>query len=133
MKVLVIGSGGREHALCHSIAQSPLLEKLYCAPGNAGIAAEAECLPVAADNIPGILAACRQYQIEFVVIGPEAVLAIGMADELRKAAIACFGPNKVAAEIESSKGFMKDLCARAGIPTARYRRFSRAEDARQYV
>ncbi len=133
MKVLVIGSGGREHALCHSIAKSPLLTKLYCAPGNAGVAQVAECLPIPADAMQDIVAACRTNKIDFVVIGPEAQLAQGLADELRANDIACFGPSKLAAEIESSKGFMKDLCARAGIPTAAYRRFTDADSAKTYV
>jgi phosphoribosylamine--glycine ligase len=133
MKVLVVGSGGREHALCRSITQSPLLTKLYCAPGNAGIATFAECLPIPADAISDILVACQHHSIDFVVIGPEIPLALGLADELRAKGIACFGPSKLAAEIESSKGFMKDLCARAGIPTAVYRRFVDAEAAKEYV
>lgn len=133
MKVLVIGSGGREHALCRAIAKSPLCEKLYCAPGNAGIAGVAECLEIAVDKISEIVAACRRHEIEFVVIGPELPLTLGLADALRDASIACFGPGKLAAEIEGSKGFMKDLCARAKIPTAAYRRFTSAEQAKAYV
>src|ERR1700744_4832486 len=98
MKVLVIGSGGREHALCQAIAKSPLCSKLYCAPGNAGIAAVAECLPVAADKIDAIVAECRARDIDFAVIGPELPLTLGVADALREAGIACFGPSKAAAE-----------------------------------
>ncbi|MDX2028846.1 MAG: phosphoribosylamine--glycine ligase [Alphaproteobacteria bacterium] len=133
MKTLVIGSGGREHAMCWAIAKSPLLSKLYCAPGNAGIADIAECLPIPVDKIADILSACRHHQIDFVVIGPEIPLALGLADELRATGIACFGPSKAAAEIESSKGFMKDLVARAGVPTAVYKRFHHSESAKAYV
>ncbi|HEU0117384.1 MAG TPA: phosphoribosylamine--glycine ligase [Alphaproteobacteria bacterium] len=133
MKTLVIGSGGREHALCWAIAKSPMCSKLYCAPGNAGIAAVAECLPIAVDKIADILNACQQHQIEFVVIGPELPLTLGLADKLREAGIACFGPSQAAAEIEGSKGFMKDLAAKAKIPTAIYKRFTDAEAAKQYV
>src|SRR5580698_10049471 len=124
MKILVVGSGGREHALCRAIAASPLCDKLYCAPGNAGIAAQAECLSIAVDNINAIVAECRARQIDFVVIGPELPLTLGLADELRAAGISCFGPGKAAAALEGSKGFMKDICARAGIPTAAYENFT---------
>jgi phosphoribosylamine--glycine ligase len=133
MKVMIIGSGGREHALCWAISQSPLLTKLYCAPGNAGIAQIAECLPIAADAIYDIVAVCHLHEIDFVVIGPEAQLEQGLADELRSEGIACFGPGKLAAEIESSKGFMKDLCARAGIPMANYQRHTNPEQAINYA
>ena len=133
MKILVIGGGGREHALCDAIAKSPLCEKLYCAPGNAGISEIAQCLPMSADKIPEIIAACQSLQISFVVVGPEIPLALGLADALHKVDIPCFGPSQAAAEIESSKGFMKDLCAQAGVPTAAYKRFTNVEDARAYI
>jgi phosphoribosylamine--glycine ligase len=133
MRILVIGSGGREHALCHSIAQSPLCQKLFCAPGNAGIAGVAECLPITVDKIADIVNVCRAREIDFVVIGPELPLTLGLADALREADIPCFGPNKAAAALEGSKGFMKDLCARANIPTARYKRFTDAEAAKAYI
>jgi phosphoribosylamine--glycine ligase len=133
MRVLVIGGGGREHALCWSIAKSPLCSKLYCAPGNAGIAAIAECWPIAVDKTADILEACRHHAIDFVVIGPELPLTLGLADALRKDNIACFGPSRAAAEIEGSKGFMKDLCASARIPTAAYQRFTDAEAAKNYI
>src|ERR1700761_2382374 len=100
MKVLVIGGGGREHALCRSIAQSPLCTKLYCAPGNAGIAEVAECLPIPVDKIHDILAVCHLHAIDFFIVGPELPLTLGLADELRADGIACFGPSKAAAEIE---------------------------------
>lgn len=133
MKVLVIGSGGREHALCWAIRKSPMCEKLYCAPGNAGIAEIAECLPIPVEATHDIVAICHMHRIDFVVIGPEIPLALGLADELRAEGICCFGPSKAAAAIESSKGFMKDLCAKAGVPTAAYRRFKEAEAAKDYV
>lgn len=133
MKVLVIGSGGREHALCWAIAKSPLCSKLYCTPGNAGIATVAECLPLAVDKIDAIVAECKLRQIDFVVIGPELPLTLGLADALRAESISCFGPSKAAAELEGSKGFMKDVSARAGVPTARYQRFTNAESAKAYA
>jgi phosphoribosylamine--glycine ligase len=133
MKVLVLGAGGREHALCRAIAKSPMCDKLYCAPGNAGIATVAECLPVAVDKIDAILAECRAKQVDFVVIGPELPLTLGLADTLRAEGIFCFGPTKAAAELEGSKGFMKDVCAKANIPTAKYKRFIDAEAAKAYV
>lgn len=133
MNVLVIGSGAREHAFCWSFSKSPLCDKLYCAPGNAGIAGLAECLPIAADKISEIVAACRKHEIDFVMIGPELPLVLGMADALREAGILCFGPNKAAAQLEGSKGFLKDMCAKAGVPTAVYKRFTDVEKAEKYV
>ncbi|MDR3449256.1 MAG: phosphoribosylamine--glycine ligase [Alphaproteobacteria bacterium] len=133
MKILVVGSGGREHALCWGIAKSPLCDGLYCAPGNAGIAAVAECLPIAADDKTGLIAACEKYEIDFVVIGPDAQLEQGLADAVRELELPCFGPNRDAAEIEWSKGFMKDLCARQGVPTAAYQRFTDVDAACAYV
>ncbi len=133
MKVLVVGGGGREHALCNAIVASPLCEKLYCAPGNAGIAAVAECWPIATDKVAEITAAAKAHDVDFVVIGPEIPLALGLADALIAVGIPSFGPSALAAELESSKGFMKDLCARAGVPTAAYKRFTDAEGARAYV
>lgn len=133
MKVLVIGSGGREHAICWAFAKSPLCDKLYCAPGNAGIAALAECLPVPADKPEALVEAAQQHGIDFVMIGPEVPLALGVADKLRKAGILCFGPSQAAAQLESSKGFLKDMCARAGVPTAAYKRFTDADAAKAYI
>ncbi len=133
MKVMVVGSGGREHAICWSFAKSPLLSKLYCLPGNPGIAEVAECLPIAADSISEIVVACVERKIDFVMVGPEVPLALGLADSLREAGIPCFGPSAAAARLESSKGFMKDLCSKAGVPTAAYARFKDAEAARAYV
>jgi phosphoribosylamine---glycine ligase len=133
MRVLVIGSGGREHALCWAIAASPLTDALYCAPGNPGIAEQATCLPVAATDTNGIVALCRAERIDFVVIGPEAPLVAGLVDRLEAEGIAAFGPSARAAVIEGSKSFTKELCVRAGIPTARFRRFRDAAAARAYV
>jgi phosphoribosylamine--glycine ligase len=134
VKFLVIGSGGREHALCWSIAASPLCDALYCAPGNAGIAGEAECLPdLSADNHTGILAFAQENAIDLVVVGPEGPLCDGLVDKLGAAGIKAFGPSKAAAQIEGSKGFMKDLCAKYGVPTAKYRRFRDPVQARAYV
>jgi phosphoribosylamine--glycine ligase len=133
MRILVIGSGGREHALSWAIAASPLADAVFCAPGNPGIEAEATCVPVAATDIRGILDLARRERIDFVVVGPEGPLAMGLVDRLEEAGIAAFGPSEAASALESSKGFTKDLCARYGIPTAAYRRFRDAEAARAYV
>ncbi len=133
MRVLVIGSGGREHALAWAIAASPLVDRLYCAPGNAGIAEEADCIALAAGDSQGIIAFCRHAGVDFVVVGPEAPLVGGLVDALEGAGIAAFGPSAAAAMLEGSKGFMKDLCAREGIPTAAYRRFRDAAAAKAYI
>jgi phosphoribosylamine--glycine ligase len=133
MKVLVVGSGGREHALCWAISASPLCSKLYCAPGNAGIAQEAECVPVASDDIAGIVNFCNDEAIDFVVVGPEGPLVAGLVDRLAEAGIMAFGPRADAAALEGSKGFTKDLCARYGIPTAAYGRFADAASAKAFV
>jgi phosphoribosylamine---glycine ligase len=133
MRVLVVGSGGREHALAWAIAASPLVERVYCAPGNAGIAEDAECVPVAAGDTAGLIAFCRKAAIDFVVVGPEAPLVAGLVDALEGAGIAAFGPSKAAAALEGSKGFMKDLCGREGIPTAAYRRFREEAAAKAYI
>ncbi|MFM9862194.1 MAG: phosphoribosylamine--glycine ligase, partial [Micropepsaceae bacterium] len=133
MKILVIGSGGREHALCWAIAASPLCEKLYCAPGNAGIANVAECVAIDVMDFDRIVAFAREKQIEFVVIGPDNPLAGGLADRLAHAGIKHFGPSKAAAELEWSKGFTKELCDAEGIPTARFQRFTDAAAAKDYA
>ena len=133
MKVLVVGSGGREHALCWSIAASPLCGKLYCAPGNAGIASEAECVPIGAEDVPALVDFAKSEAIDFVVVGPEAPLCAGLVDRLTEAGIKAFGPSAAAAQLEGSKGFMKDLCAKYDIPTAAYGRFSDAEAAKAYI
>ncbi|HWA46478.1 MAG TPA: phosphoribosylamine--glycine ligase [Hypericibacter adhaerens] len=133
MRILVVGSGGREHALCWAIAASPLCDKLYCAPGNAGIAAEAECVPIKVDELDKLVGFARDSKIDFVVVGPEAPLVAGLADKLRAAGIKTFGPSGPAAALEGSKSFMKELCAKYGIPTAAFRRFTEAGPAKAYV
>ena len=133
MKVLVVGSGGREHSLCWAIAASPLCDALYCAPGNAGIAQEAECVPIAAEDIDGLVAFATDNAIDFVVVGPEAPLVLGLVDRLDAAGIKSFGPSARASILEGSKGFTKDLCAKYNIPTAAYRRFTNAGDAKAWV
>jgi len=133
MNVLLIGSGGREHALAWAMTASPLLKKLYCAPGNAGIAEVAECVALDAANHDAVIAFCRDKAVDFVVIGPEAPLVNGLGDALEKAGIAYFGPNAAAARLEGSKGFTKDLCAQFNIPTAAYGRFLDANAALAYL
>ena len=124
MNILLIGSGGREHALAWKLAPSPLLTKLYAAPGNPGIAEEAECVPLDIADHAAVADFCRDKAIDLVVVGPEAPLVAGLADDLRAAGIRVFGPSQAAAQLEGSKGFTKDLCARYGIPTAAYGRFT---------
>ena len=133
MRILVVGGGGREHALCWAIAASPLCTKLYCAPGNAGIVAIAECVDVTAEDIAGQVSLAVDKQIDLVVVGPEVPLAAGLADRLSEAGIKVFGPSAKAAMLESSKGFTKDICKRYGIPTARYERFTNADKAVAYI
>jgi phosphoribosylamine--glycine ligase len=133
MRILVVGGGGREHALCWAIAASPLCDRLYCAPGNAGIAREATCVPIGAEDVDALVAFAREEAIDFVVVGPEAPLVLGLADRLSEAGIKVFGPSARAAELEGSKGFMKDLCAKYGIPSAAYGRFTDAEAAKAYL
>jgi phosphoribosylamine--glycine ligase len=133
MKVLVVGGGGREHALCWTIAASPLCHKLFCAPGNAGIAEEAECVPIAAEDIGGLLAFVQKEAIDYVVVGPEGPLVLGLVDRLAAIGVKAFGPSAAAAQLEGSKGFTKDLCAKYDIPTAAYARFTDAAAAKAYV
>ena len=133
MKVLVVGGGGREHALCWTISGSPLVDTLWCAPGNAGIAQDAECVDIAADDIDGLVAFTVDNGVELVVIGPEIPLVLGLADRLQAENIRAFGPSAAAAAIEGSKGYMKDLCARYDIPTAGYGRFTDAEAAKAFI
>ena len=133
MRVLVVGGGGREHALCWAIAASPLVEALYCAPGNAGIAADAICIPVGSEDIDGIVRFAREQRIDFVVVGPEAPLVAGLVDRLADAGIKAFGPTAAAARLEGSKAFTKDLCARHGIPTAAYGRFTDPAAASAFI
>ena len=133
MKVLVVGGGGREHALCWAIAGSPLVTKLYCAPGNAGIAQDAECVAIAAEDVEKIVRFVQDNKIEFVVIGPEAPLVAGLSDKLSDIGIKSFGPSAAAAVMEGSKGFMKDFCARHNIPTAAYGRFNDIVAAKNFI
>lgn len=129
MNILLLGSGGREHALAWQLAQSPSCSKLYAAPGNPGIAEEAELVELDAGDHDAVAGFCKAQQIGLVVIGPEAPLVDGLADSLRAAGIAVFGPSKAAAQLEGSKGFTKDLCERANIPTAKYVRTTSLEEA----
>ena len=133
MNVLLIGSGGREHALANAIYASPRLTKLFCAPGNPGIAAVAEIVSVDASDHPAVVNFCRLMKIDLVVVGPEQPLVEGLVDTLETAGISAFGPSKAAAQLEGSKGFTKDLCARANIPTGAYGRFSDRDAALAYV
>jgi phosphoribosylamine---glycine ligase len=133
MNVLLIGSGGREHALAWAISASPLLSKLYCAPGNAGIAEVAECVALDVSDHAAVVGFCRERDIGLVVIGPEAPLVAGLADDLAAARIKAFGPSKSAAQLEGSKGFTKDLCTEFGIPTAAYGRFKDRASALAYL
>jgi phosphoribosylamine--glycine ligase len=133
LNVLLIGGGGREHALAWKLKQSPLLGTLYCAPGNAGIAEIAETLSLDVGDHGAVASLCREKDIGLVVIGPEAPLVAGLTDDLEAQGIRVFGPSRAAAQLEGSKGFTKDLCARAGIPTAAYARFTDAPAAKAYV
>jgi phosphoribosylamine---glycine ligase len=133
MKVLLIGSGGREHALAWKIAASPMLTKLYAAPGNPGIAQEAECVALDIADHAAVAAFCLEKAIDLVVVGPEAPLVAGIADDLAAAGIRVFGASRKAAQLEGSKGFTKDLCAKYNIPTGAYRRFTEAAEAKAYV
>ncbi len=133
MRILVTGGGGREHALCWAISASPLCTKLFCAPGNAGIAQVAHCIDVPAEDIEGQVALALTEKIDFVVIGPETPLVAGLADRLAKVGIKAFGPSMEAAQLEGSKGFTKDLCRRHQIPTGAYERFSDLDKAIAYI
>ncbi len=133
MRVLVVGSGGREHALCWAIAASPLLTKLWCAPGNPGIAQVAECVSIGTLDIASLVAFAQDNEIDLVVPGPEAPLVAGIADAMEAAGIPCIGPSRAAAQLEGSKTFTKELCDAAGIPTAQWERFDEAEAAREFV
>jgi phosphoribosylamine--glycine ligase len=133
MNILILGSGGREHALAWKLAASPLAERLYCAPGNAGIAADAECVALDPGDHAAVVAFCKAKAIDFVVVGPEVPLVAGVVDDLEAAGIKAFGPSRAAARLEASKGFTKDLCRANNIPTAAYERFTAAAPAREYV
>ena len=133
MKVLIVGSGGREHALAWKIAQSPLLTKLYAAPGNAGIAGLAECVPIAADNIAGLLEFALREKIDLTVVGPEVPLVAGIADKFLERGLKVFGPSKETALLEGSKAFSKDVMTRYGVPTADYEVFTSVKEAKHYA
>ena len=133
MRVLVVGGGGREHALTRKLAESSLLSKMWCAPGNPGIAAVAECVPVAAEDIPALVAFAREQKVDLVVVGPEAPLTLGLADACAVAGIRCFGPSAAAARLEGSKFFTKEVCNEAGVPTATWARFTNSAAAREYL
>lgn len=133
MKILLIGSGGREHSLAWKIAQSPLLTQLIIAPGSDAMAALGTCHAVKDTDIDGLVALAQKEAVDLVVVGPEAPLAAGLGDALARAKIACFGPSQAAAQLESSKGFVKDLCAEYDIPTARYGRFTDAAAAKNFL
>ncbi len=133
MRVLVIGGGGREHALVWKIAQSPRVTKVFCAPGNPGIATLAECVPIPAGNIPDLLTFARDQSIDLTVVGPEAPLADGIADTFRQARLRIFGPGQMAARIETSKVFAKDLMRRRGIPTPSAETFTDVTPALEYL
>src|SRR5436305_9630258 len=133
MNSLLLGSGGREHALAWKLAASALVDRLICAPGNAGIAQEAECVPLDRTVHAAVIALCKANKIDFVVVGPEAPLVAGIVDDLEAAGFRTFGPMKSAAQLEGSKGFTKDLCRANNIPTAAYERFTSAEPAKAYA
>ena len=133
MKVLLVGSGGREHALAWSIAASPLLTKLYCAPGNAGIEAVADCVPIAAMDFDGLIDFAKEKKIDFAVISSDAPLVGGLHDRFERAGIRATGPSKAAAVLEGSKGFVKDLTRELGIPTAAFKRFRESGPAKAFA
>ena len=133
MKVLVIGSGGREHAIVTSVARSPRVDKIYCAPGNAGIAALAECVPIGAMEFDKLVAFAKEKSIDFTIVGMDDPLVGGLIDEFEKAGIRAFGPRKNAAILEGSKAFSKDLMKKYDIPTAAYENFDNADEALAYL
>jgi phosphoribosylamine--glycine ligase len=133
VNILLLGSGGREHALAWKMAASPLADRLFCAPGNAGIARDAECVELDIADHAAVIKFCRDNTIAFVVVGPEAPLCAGIVDDLESAGIKAFGPSRAAAHLEGSKGFTKDLCRANAIPTAAYERFDSADPAKAYV
>ncbi len=133
MKVLVVGGGGREHAICWKLAQSPAITELYCAPGNAGIAEVATCLPVSATDVEGMVRCATENQMDFVMVAPDDPLALGMVDALEAAGIRAFGPHKNAAIVEASKAFSKELMKKYNIPTAAYATFTDFDAAAAYI
>ncbi len=133
MKILLVGSGGREHALAWKLAQSPRCETLYCAPGNAGISQHAQCLDIKDTDVEALTDFAVSNAIDLVVIGPEAPLVAGLSNALRAKNIDVFGPSQDAAQLEGSKGFMKDLCKEFDIPTAAYERFTEIDKAEAFI
>jgi len=133
MRILVVGAGGREHALVWKIAQSKLVDKIFCAPGNAGISQLAECIAIKADDIFGLLEFARKEKIDLTVVGPEVSLALGIVDEFEKSGLKIFGPNKKAANLEASKVFSKELMAKYKVPTAGFKIFDSADQAKKYI
>ncbi|MBU0547864.1 MAG: phosphoribosylamine--glycine ligase [Candidatus Omnitrophica bacterium] len=133
MRILVVGSGGREHALVWKIAQSRLVEKVFCAPGNGGIAHLVECIDIKADDVFGLLEFARKEKIDLTVVGPEIALSLGIVDEFIKAGLRIFGPNKKAANLEASKVFSKELMAKYKVPTADFKVFDHPEEAKKYI
>jgi phosphoribosylamine--glycine ligase len=133
MRILVIGSGGREHALVWKIAQSKLADKIFCAPGNGGIAQIAECIDIQVEDISGLLEFARKEKIDLTVVGPEKTLALGIVDEFTKANLKIFGPNKLAANLEASKVFSKELMAKYKVPTAKFKVFDSPDAAKKYI
>ena len=133
MKVLVVGGGGREHALCWALSRSPLLTRLWCAPGNAGIAEVAECVPLGAEDIPALVGFAHEHGVDLVVAGPEAPLTLGLADACAAAGLRCFGPSAAAARLEGSKSFTKEVADAARAPTAAWARFEDPAAARAHI
>ena len=133
MKIIVVGGGGREHAIIKKLKENPKVEKIFALPGNGGIAADAECVPVGAKDIPSIVEFAKKNTIDYAVVAPDDPLVLGCVDELEKAGVPCFGPRKNAAIIEGSKAFAKELMKKYGIPTAKYETFSNAAAALAYI
>ena len=133
MKVLVVGGGGREHALVWKISQSPLVKKIFCAPGNAGIAKLAECVPIGAEDVDQLLAFARQQKIDLTVVGPEGPLSVGIVDQFEQVGLRIFGASKKAAAIEASKSFAKHIMTKYGVPTAVGETFTSYKAAEAYI
>lgn len=133
MRILVVGLGGREHALVWKIAQSPLVDKIFCAPGNGGISSQAECIDIKPEDIPALLDFARHEKIDLTVVGPEAPLSLGIADEFKNYKLKIFAPNKLSAQLEASKVFAKELMARYKVPTAAFQVFDNASEAKKYI
>src|SRR6478735_7524053 len=133
MKVLVVGQGGREHALAWRLSQNPTIDRLFAAPGNAGIADVASCEPIAAADVPGLAEFAEREGIDLTVVGPEAPLVAGIADEFEDRGLAIFGPDRKGARLEGSKSWAKDLCRRHGIPAGRSEAFTEVEPALAFL